>query len=417
MVSTGTTDRNEALEVCSKYSALAAQKKTTEGVVPPENSGELVEAGLQLIQAARRGEFGEATARDFVNRVLKATKIETQLEATTTRKFFTTWLEGKKLRRSGGTALRYGTTISMFMDFLGTRADLSIAAISPADVENFRNRRLKEVGHSTVADDLRIVRMVFRSALKRGHITLNPADTELVEKPDFTSQSRNPFTPGEIVLLLNHAPKEWKPVIALGAYSGCRLGDAASMKWESVDFENGVLRYRQMKTKKDMEVPMHPDLQSILEDAAGDEGGFISPSLATQVISGRSGLSRQFIQIVRDAGLDLEVVEAQKRDGKVIGRSFTKRSFHSLRVSFASILANNEVAPELRKKLTGHKSDAVHSRYTKLEMATLRKAINQIPTSQKKSAPKRDKPKPISRRTSRHAAGETAEKPNRKTHQ
>lgn len=402
MVSTGTTDRTEAMEVCSKYSTLAAPKGNSEGIVPPEDSGEFVEAGLRLIQSARKGELGEASARDFVNRVLKASRIETQVDGVSARDFFNSWLEGKKLRRSTSTALRYGTAVSMFLNFLGPRAKISIAAICAADVEGFRNMRLREVGQSTVADDLRIVRMIFKSALRRGIIALNPADTELVEKPEFESQSRNPFTPGEVAILLENAPKEWKPVIAFGAYAGCRLGDASTMRWESVDFESAVLRYRQKKTKKDMEVPIHPDLLAILEDAAGDDGGFISPTLATQVVSGRSGLSRQFIQIARDAGIDLEVVDAEARGAKTKGRSFTKRSFHALRTTFTSLLANRDVSAELRKKLTGHSSDAVHSKYSKLEMRTLREAIHRIPGTAKKP----------SRRPHEKAAG-TAEKPSK----
>ena len=57
----------------------------------------------------------------------------------------------------------------------------------------------------------------------------------------------------------------------------------------------------------------------------------------------------------------------------------SKRTFHALRHSFTSALANAGVAPELRMKLTGHKSAAVHQGYTHLELATLKQAIRKLP--------------------------------------
>jgi hypothetical protein len=66
---------------------------------------------------------------------------------------------------------------------------------------------------------------------------------------------------------------------------------------------------------------------------AGDTGGKISPSLARLCIAGRSGLSRQFLDIVRKAGLD-SGAEEKKRAGK--RRRFTAKTFHSLRHGFVS---------------------------------------------------------------------------------
>jgi integrase len=60
-------------------------------------------------------------------------------------------------------------------------------------------------------------------------------------------------------------------------------------------------------------------------------------------------------------------------------RKFTKRSFHSLRHSFNSALANAGVAEEIRMKLTGHASKAMNDRYTHLQVAALKNAVTAIP--------------------------------------
>jgi integrase len=108
---------------------------------------------------------------------------------------------------------------------------------------------------------------------------------------------------------------------------------------------------------------------------AGDTGGAISPKLAKQGIAGRSGLSRQFLEIVRRAGLH-EGEDQEKLSGK--RRRFTPKSFHSLRHGFVSTMANAGVSKELRMKLAGHTTEASASRYTHHEVATLRQAVDAI---------------------------------------
>ena len=61
------------------------------------------------------------------------------------------------------------------------------------------------------------------------------------------------------------------------------------------------------------------------------------------------------------------------------GRSFAKRSFHSLRHTLVSDLANSGSNPEIRRKLTGHKTASVHDLYTHFEHETFRAAVHAIP--------------------------------------
>jgi integrase len=101
---------------------------------------------------------------------------------------------------------------------------------------------------------------------------------------------------------------------------------------------------------------------------------FVMPGMADKGPGGRHGLSESFKKIVRKAGLDLQTVQG----GGI--RKISKRTFHALRHSFTSALANANVAPELRMKLTGHSSEAVHRGYTHHEIETLRQAILKLPS-------------------------------------
>jgi integrase len=61
------------------------------------------------------------------------------------------------------------------------------------------------------------------------------------------------------------------------------------------------------------------------------------------------------------------------------GRANSSLSFHSLRHSFNSAMANAGVSQEIRQKLTGHASAEMNRRYTHHELAPLRAAISAIP--------------------------------------
>ncbi len=97
------------------------------------------------------------------------------------------------------------------------------------------------------------------------------------------------------------------------------------------------------------------------------------PKLAGKVTGGRRGLSEGFKRIVVKAGIDPMTVK-----GKGI-RNFSKRSFHSLRHSFNSVLANAGVSEEVRRKMTGHASPMMNQKYTHLESETLKKAMDSFP--------------------------------------
>jgi integrase len=60
-------------------------------------------------------------------------------------------------------------------------------------------------------------------------------------------------------------------------------------------------------------------------------------------------------------------------------RKISKRTFHALRHSFTSGLANGGVSEELRMKVTGHTTKAVHRGHTHHELETLRAAVAKLP--------------------------------------
>ena len=77
---------------------------------------------------------------------------------------------------------------------------------------------------------------------------------------------------------------------------------------------------------------------------------------------------------MRDADLDAGNVK------KAGVRQLSRRSFHALRHSFNSAMANAGVSQEVRMKLTGHKTESVNRGYTHHELEPLRAAVQKIPS-------------------------------------
>jgi integrase len=167
---------------------------------------------------------------------------------------------------------------------------------------------------------------------------------------------------------------EWKLLILFAYFTGARLCDCCRMQWDGVGLAGETLTCQQAKTGAKVTTPLHPDLLKALNKLAGTDKPdvFIMPKLAGQRGSGRRGLSETFKNIMRKAGVDSQTVKGAGN------QMFSKRSFHALRHSFTSALANQNVSSELRMKLTGHKTEGEHQKYTHLEMDNLRAAVQKI---------------------------------------
>lgn len=332
---------------------------------------------------ARQGQANETQFRKVLGELLEKTTGET-LRCPTVKDFLDGWLKGKELAKSEGTHIRYAGTVKLFLAGLGHRVNVSVANISARDMEKFRDAQLKAgKAKSSVNVDLKTLRTAFNNAWRQGLIPNNPVNA--VELPDETRHERDAFTQEQLQGILNAATGEWKTAMMLGYYVGARLGDAVAMTWQSLDLASKVITYTQRKTGKAVVCPMHPDLEAhllTLPVTSKDPKALLTPALAAKEVGGRNGLSREFKAIMVRAGVDDGRIEAE-RDGDLPtkGRAFSALTFHSLRHSFVTHLANAGVADELRMKLTGHTNGTVHARYTKIQLDPLKSAIAKLPSA------------------------------------
>jgi integrase len=334
----------------------------------------------RLAVRARQGTLTAERARECVSEIYQIAA-GVPLLFHSVESWLKDWLENKAGAKSKATFNTYRVAVSGFLAHLGARARIAIELLTPRDFTGYRDALVKNKKSPQTANSyVKMLRIPFNMARKHGLIASNPA--EAVEALTSDAVERITFTAEQVSQLVATATatgkNEWAGAILFGFYTGQRLSDIANLRWENIDlaatFPN--LRLRQRKTKADVVVPLAPPLATWLLElpSQDDPKAFIFPELAGKATGGDSGLSAKFSALMGKAGFAADLAR-----GTAGGRKLAALSFHCLRHTFNSIMANEGVASDIRQKLTGHASAEVHRRYTHHELGTLRKAIDVLP--------------------------------------
>ena len=356
---------------------LKRSTKTTDAELAKRIASEWDEAG----KAGRAGRLVESQCRKVLAEIYeKATG--KPLHFRTVRSWLTGWLEEKKIGTSARTLMKYQQIVREFLDHLGPRADAMLAEIVDDDLKSFRNS-LARAGHSasTVNGTLKVLRSPFHLAHRKGYIAADPCvGVGLVD--DDVDVERDVFTPEQVRALVAHAPSEdWRGAILCAYFSGLRLRDISELRWGMVDpglttLELVPAKTRRKKRNRKVVLPIHPVFaQWLRHQARGIGARPVFPSLAGKSGGGKSGLSSLFKRIMQRAGIEGRIL--RQRNGE--GRSQSSLSFHSLRHSFNTALADADVAQEVRMRLTGHSTMEMNTRYTHDQFAGLQRAIAKLP--------------------------------------
>ncbi len=330
---------------------------------------------LSIERAERFGKAGTLTehaAKKIIGEIVERTTGE-PLHHYTATDWLHEWLAGKMQTKAAATAERYKQVTRDFLASLGNRAKLSLAHITPKDLRGYRDEeRAAGKGAKTANLSVKVVSAAFNAALRQGYITSNPC-TALESLAEETAE-RCTFTAKQTAKLIATADGDWKGAIMLAYFTGARLRDVANMRWLSIDLAAKVVTFTPSKTKKTVAIPLHSDLERHLLKSPGIGKAFLFPSLAGRGTGGKTGLSGQFAAIMACAGIMGKITRHTPE-----GRANSSLSFHSLRHSFNSAMANAGVSQEIRQKLTGHASAAMNTHYTHHELEPLRAAVAAIP--------------------------------------
>jgi integrase len=285
------------------------------------------------------------------------------------RRFAGAWLDGKETTIGISTWKSYNDGIKLFVTHLGVKAEGPLHKITVADLESFQTGLAASGQRSkTVNGHVSTIRRILESAVEKDLISKNPANPVKGMK-EGDSKKRLPFSLVEVRRLITAAPSdEWKGLITLGAHTGMRCGDMRRLIAGNI--VGTAIRLQASKTKDStgdvITIPLSPPCLAWVAGRTGD----LFPTLKE---TKASKISDTFDAIMEEAGVSKTVVLVAG-DPPVIGH----KSFHSLRHSFTSWLAEADVHADVRSKLTGHSSAKVHAGYTHHDEA-LSRAIQTLP--------------------------------------
>ena len=340
------------------------------------DKGAALKIAIELERVERLAREGQASTFQFQKIVSDVTRevIGEALPSPSISDYLNDWLKSIEKKNTESTIERYTNTVNRFLEFLAGTAKQPVRSLTPTHVEGFLNHRLRSgLAPKTAIIDVKTLSIALRRAENFGIIDKNPAPA--VKLPKAVSSERSTFSAADLLKLVNAAPnQDWQTLIYMGFYLGARLSDCVMMTWENVDTDSGLLTYIQRKTGKRVVVPIQVNLlRHLITVSESHQSGFLCPSLATKTPGGKHGLSESFKRIVRRAEIDLQTVQGKG------ARKFSRRTFHSLRHSFSSALANAGISEEVRMQLTGHSSRDIHSKYTHLNLEPLKNAITTLP--------------------------------------
>lgn len=231
------------------------------------------------------------------------------------------------------------------------------------DLVRARAAMKKRYSARTINQSFDLLRSVFRRAAEAGTISLSPI-SGLKPLPIEGKTRKGDFSPDEIRCMVSEADPEMGAFIRVAALTGLRQSDLVRLSHKNV--EGNALVISAKKTRRGairiLHIPLAPEIREWAKCRVGPFFPTLSQKTAPEI-------SRLFKSVMRSSG----VPEEMMRGGEIF-----RRSFHSLRHTFISLLAARGVPAEVRQTLAGHSSPSVHAVYTHLS-GSLESAIEKLP--------------------------------------
>jgi integrase len=168
--------------------------------------------------------------------------------ALTLREAADAWLagarDGSARNRSGDrykpSAVR-GYETSLRLRLLPALGAAKLSAIQRADVQDLVDGMLaRELDASTIRNTLMPLRAIFRRAVARGDVAVNP--TTGIELPAVRGRRDRIVAPSDAASLVDALPPLDRALWATALYAGLRRGELQALRWSDVDLAKGVIR-------------------------------------------------------------------------------------------------------------------------------------------------------------------------------
>jgi integrase len=249
---------------------------------------------------------------------------------------------------------------------------------------------------------MNVLSLVFSTVSDKARLKVNPwlnprkeGAGKGIGRKDLISHSRRELTLEELKDVCERAEGEMRMLLAIGIYTGLRLGDAATLRWGEVDVIRGVILRIPNKTgrksPKAVHIPIHPALKAMLtEIPSRARGMYVMPRMAEDYLSRVDAVTDQVQKLFSDCGIVTHkpgtgIELKADPDGKVKRVKTGKRAvievgFHSLRHTFVSLCRAANTPLSVVESIVGHSNPAMTRHYTHTGEAAAMAAISALPS-------------------------------------
>jgi len=220
----------------------------------------------------------------------------------------------------------------------------SLDKITVPDILHYLNGVRERGSAATANRHHNTLRAIFNRAIE-WEKSLGPNPAAKVKQFRVENSRTRFLENGEITRLLAVCDEDIQALVSFALFTGMRQAEILNLRWEHIDFTNGVIHVLKTKSGDPREIPIASTLRTLLDSLRKGDGGPVFN------ISARA-LCRHFSKALYLAGI-------------------ANFRFHDLRHTFAShfIMRTNDLPST--QKLLGHKSPRMTQRYAHLSKGHL----------------------------------------------
>ena len=226
---------------------------------------------------------------------------------------------------------------------------------------------------------LNLLTLVFRVVKNKAKLTKNP--WEEIQRKRMVTNSRRELTIDELRKICQIVTGELRTLLALGIYTGLRLGDCATLRWGEVDLPRRIIRRIPNKTarrnSKPVIIPTHKIVREMLsETPLVKRGEYVLPEIATLYIHRTDMVTDMVQRHFKACGITLHK-PGTGTDGK---RAVIEVGFHSLRHTFVSLCRESNAPLAVVESIVGHSNPAMTRHYTHIGELAAQNAVALLPS-------------------------------------
>jgi integrase len=240
--------------------------------------------------------------------------------------------------------------------------DQSIGSITEADINGYVNDTSTPIKRGTRALRLAAIRKLFSWCLTKRMILSDPSrlvrvNHRMLSHAQLEAKHKNTFTESEIEYMLVKSvdaepgymtPGFFRAAIILGRDLALRLGDICNLEWASFDMTKGVATVWTAKGGSRVEIPLTNRVIDTLLSLKSSSDTHLFPNERAIIgdVNRRAGISVAFGRFLKSIGLE-------------------GYSFHSLRATYATTMANAGASLADIAKALGHAGTDVTKVYVR----------------------------------------------------